>query len=100
MALLRRAGDRRRVHEHDGEGQGQGDGEHASRGLRRLERKLEKAFGHVDANDDGAIDQDELTSARARGRGRAEPAPPAAPADAPPTQDPGPARLTRQCGRR
>jgi len=90
VALLRRAGDRRRVHEHDGEGQGHGDGEHASRGLRRLERKLEKAFGRVDANDDGAIDQDELTSALARGRGRAEPAPPAAPADAPPTQDPGP----------
>jgi len=90
VALLRRAGDRRRVHEHGGEGQGQGDGEHASRGLRRLERKLEKAFGRVDANDDGAIDQDELTAALAKGRGRAEPAPPAAPADAPPTQDPGP----------
>ena len=90
VALLRRAGDQRRVHEHDGEGQGHGDGEHASRGLRRLERKLEKAFGRVDANDDGAIDKDELTSALARGRGRAEPAPPVAPADAPPTQDPGP----------
>jgi len=61
VALLRRAGDQRRVREHDG------DGEHEGRGLRRLERrlerKLERAFDRVDANDDGAIDQEELTSA-------------------------------------
>ena len=92
VALLRRAGDRRRVHEHDGEGDGHGDGAHASRGLRRLERKLEKAFGRVDANDDGAIDQSELTSALAdAGRRRggnatpttsAEPTAPHAPAAA------------------
>ena len=83
VALLRRAGDQRRVREHDGEGQGHGDGEHASRGLRRLERKLEKAFGRVDANDDGAIDKDELTSALAGACGRrcgnVEPTPPTEP---------------------
>lgn len=80
VALLRRAGDRRRVREHDG------DGDHAARGERRLERKLEKAFGRIDANDDGTVDQDELTSALAKAGGRrgggAEPSPPAEPAPA------------------
>ncbi len=69
-------------------------GHHESRGVRRLERKLEKAFGRVDANDDGAIDQDELTAALAAAGGRrrgeatsaAEPAPPAEPATPQDTQ--------------
>lgn len=66
VALLRRAGDRQRVRGHDGEGHGH----HESRGVGRLERQLEKAFGRVDANDDGAIDQDELTAALAAAGGR------------------------------
>ena len=81
VALLRRAGDRRRVREHDGEGDCHDHGEHASRGLRRLERKLERAFGRVDVNDDGAIDQEELSTALAKagGRRRGEPTPPVEP---------------------
>lgn len=72
IALLRRAGDRRRAR-----GDDEGD-ERESRGVHRLERTLEKAFGRVDSNDDGAIDTDELTVALARVAkrrgGRSEPA--------------------------
>lgn len=57
VALLRRAGAARRAHGRDH------DGDRGSRGVRRLERTLEKAFGRVDANDDGAIDKGELTAA-------------------------------------
>ena len=81
LALLRRAGDRRRVRGDDA-----GD-QRESRGVRRLERKLEKVFGRVDANDDGAIDKEELTTALARVATRrgaqAEPAPPLEPPPAP-----------------
>ncbi len=82
IALLRHAGDRRRVR---GDDEG---AERGSRGVRRLERKLEKAFGRVDANDDGAIDKQELTTALAqvaKRRGDRSPVPPAEP---PPPQDP------------
>ena len=96
VALLRRAGDRRRVREHDGEGDGHGHGDHASRGLRRLERKLERAFGRVDANDDGAIDQDELTSALANAGGghRCDDAAPTTPAEPAAPRDPAAAAGT------
>ena len=90
IALLRRAGGRRRVRGDDGEG---AEGE--SRGVRRLERKLEKAFGRVDANDDGAIDKEELTTALAqvakRRGGQTAPPPPAEP---PPAQEPAPPAQT------
>ena len=60
LNLLRNAGARRRIDE-DGDGR---------RETRRLERKLAKVFERVDANDDGAIDKNELTAALARTRGR------------------------------
>lgn len=83
IALLRCAGGRRRVREDDSDG-----AEREARGVRRLERKLEKAFGRVDANDDGAIDKQELTTALAQAakqRGDQSPVPPAEP---PLPQDP------------
>lgn len=101
VALLRRARDRQRVRGHDGEGHDdEGHGHHESRGVGRLERQLEKAFGRVDANDDGAIDRDELTAALAAAGGRrrgeptspAEPTPPAEPA--PPQDAPAAAATT------
>ncbi len=83
LNLLRSAGARRRI-EDDGDGD-----RRESRGLRRLERKLEKAFERVDANDDGAIDKNELTAALARTKGHHRrgsdgPPPPEAPATAAP----------------
>ena len=56
--------------------------------MRRLERKLEKAFGRVDANDDGAIDQQELTTALAQVAKRREDRSTAPPVEPPPAQDP------------
>lgn len=75
LNLLRNAGARRRIDD-DGDSD-----RRESRGLRRLERKLDKAFERVDANDDGAIDKNELTAALARTRGRQRPGP-----DGPPTE--------------
>ncbi len=63
LNLLRNAGARRRIDE-------DGDGRRETRRLDRLERKLAKVFERVDANDDGAIDKNELTAALARTRGR------------------------------
>lgn len=63
LNLLRNAGARRRIDE-DGS-----DERRETRGVRRLERKLEQAFERVDKNEDGAIDADELTAALSRGRG-------------------------------
>ena len=60
LNLLRNAGARRRIDE-DGDGR---------RETHRLERTLAKVFERVDANDDGAIDKNELTAALARTRGR------------------------------
>lgn len=79
LNLLRNAGARRRIDD-DGEGR-------ETRGLRRLERKIERAFERVDKNDDGAIDKDELTAALSRGRGRRGGSDDAPPADAPPPED-------------
>ena len=83
IALLRRAGDRRRVREDDSDG-----AEREARGVRRLERRLERAFGRVDANDDGAIDQQELTTALAQVAKRREDRSTAPPVEPPPAQDP------------
>ena len=81
LNLLRNAGARRRIDDdNDGEGR-------ETRGLRRLERKIERAFERVDKNDDGAIDKDELTAALSRGRGRrGGPDGPPPPTDAPPPE--------------
>lgn len=76
LNLLRNAGARRRVDD-DGDRDGR-----SLRGLGRVERKLEKIFDRVDKNDDGAIDQDELTAAVSRGRGRRGGPDGAPPADA------------------
>jgi len=62
LSLLRNAGARRRIDD-------EGDDRRDTRRLDRLERKLAKAFERVDANDDGAIDRNELTAALARSRG-------------------------------
>lgn len=62
-ALLRRAGERRRARR--GDGDGDDDNRPApseDRAARRLERKLERAFSRVDANEDGGITKDELTA--------------------------------------
>lgn len=80
LNLLRNAGARRRIDD-DGDGEGR-----ETRGLRRLERKLDRAFERVDRNDDGAIDKDELTAALSRGRGRRGGDDAAPPADAPPPE--------------
>jgi hypothetical protein len=81
LNLLRNAAARRRIDD-DSDGEGR-----EARGLRRLERKIERAFDRVDRNDDGAIDKDELTAALARGRGRrGGPDGPPPPADAPSPQ--------------
>ncbi|MEZ5416145.1 MAG: EF-hand domain-containing protein [Vicinamibacterales bacterium] len=64
LQLLRNAGARRRIHEGDDEGR------HEGHGTRRLERRLEKLFDRVDANDDGAIDKNELTEALSRAGAR------------------------------
>lgn len=71
LQLLRNAGARRRLREDDDHGR------HEGRGVRRLERRLEKLFDRVDANDDGAIDKSELTDALSRigARKSAAPAP-------------------------
>ncbi len=79
LNLLRNAGARRRIDDDSG------DEGRETRGLRRLERKIERAFERVDKNDDGAIDKEELTAALSRGRGRrGGPDGPPPPADAPP----------------
>lgn len=81
LNLLRNAGARRRIDD-DSDGEGR-----ETRGLRRLERKIERAFERVDKNDDGAIDKDELTAALSRGRGRrGGPDGPPPPTDAPPPE--------------
>lgn len=80
LKLLRNAGARRRIDD-DSDGDGR-----ETRGLRRLERKIERAFERVDKNDDGAIDKDELTAALSRGRGRRGGPDEAPPADAPPAE--------------
>ena len=61
LALLGRRGDHPRVH-------GNADGENGrrARGVPGLERRLEKAFDRVDANDDGSLDQGEMTAALSR----------------------------------
>ncbi len=95
-ALLRRAGARRRARggddddsrsERSGRNEGGDRAERGeNRGSRRLERKLEEAFARVDANQDGSIDKEELTSALAQAGGNkrgGDPAP------APPTPPPG-----------
>ncbi len=87
IALLRRAGDRRRVRGNDDDDDGDSDGRE-SRGVRRLERKLEKAFGRVDANDDGTIDKQELTTALAQVAKRREDRSLVPPTEPPPPQDP------------
>jgi hypothetical protein len=69
MSLLRRAGARHRAERHH-------HGHDESRRLGRFERKLERAFDRVDANNDGAIDAQEMTAAlggiRRGGHGRHE----------------------------
>ena len=72
LALLGRRGDHPRTH-----GNGDGDNGRRARGVPGLERRLEKAFDRVDANDDGSVDEGELTTALA-GRGGSTP-------DVPPT---------------
>ena len=54
---------------------------HEGRGMRRLERKLDKLFDRVDANGDGSLDQTELTDALAAADKRREPPPPPQAAD-------------------
>jgi hypothetical protein len=56
MSLLRRAGAQHRAERHH-------DRRDESRRLGRFERTLERAFERVDANDDGAIDAQEMTAA-------------------------------------
>lgn len=58
---------------------GDGDhdrGRHDGHGVGRLEKKLERLFERVDANGDGAIDQEELTGALAAADARRQPAAP------------------------
>ncbi len=79
ITLLRNAGARRRI-------EGDGEGNHGeTRGLRRLERKLGRAFDRVDRDDDGSISKDELTAALARAGGRRRGGP-----DGPPPASPAP----------
>jgi hypothetical protein len=93
LQLLRNAGARRRVQEgedrgrHEGHGRHEDHGRHEGRGLGRLERRLEKLFDRVDANDDGALDRNELTDALARVGARRTAAP--APSTAEPAQASG-----------
>lgn len=65
MALLRRAGARHRHHHHHHHVHGEGHDRHGheSRGMGRLERKLDRLFDRVDAGGDGSVDQAELTDA-------------------------------------
>ena len=63
LNLLRNAGARRRIDDEVGD-------RRETRRLDRLERTLAKVFERVDANDDGAIDKNELTAALARTKGR------------------------------
>jgi EF hand len=66
LALLRRAGERhhhRQVHDDDRR-------DHGERGHHHLERNLERLFERVDSNDDGSVDQTELTAALTKIRGR------------------------------
>jgi Ca2+-binding EF-hand superfamily protein len=59
-ALLRRASRRQRSHDDQSETGVHREGRHGSH---RLEHRLERMFDKVDANGDGALDVDELTSA-------------------------------------
>lgn len=83
-ALLRRAGGRHRDSErHDGV-----EGGPAPRHGRtdRLDRRLTRAFGRIDADGSGALDVNELTAAVSRSRTRSvagDPPPSAGPAPAP-----------------
>lgn len=76
LALLLRAGARRRAEREDGHDH------HRGHGVHRLERTLGRAFTRADANDDGAIDESELTAALSRadrtGRAGSDAAPEAA----------------------
>ena len=76
LALLGKRGDHLRAH-------GNGDGENGrrARGVPGLERRLEKAFGRVDANDDGNVDEGEISAALAGRSGTTSevPVPPASP---------------------
>lgn len=65
---------------------------HEGRGMRRLERKLDKLFDRVDANGDGSLDQTELTDALAAADKRREPPPP------PQGQEPGSGPAAGQAG--
>jgi EF hand len=82
-ALLRRAGERRRARRGDGDDDDNRSARSEERAARRLERKLERAFARVDANDDGSIDKEELTSALAQARAPRSGGPPPS-SDAPP----------------
>ena len=76
VALLGKRGAHVRVH-------GNGDGENGrrARGVPGLERRLERAFDRVDANDDGNVDEGEMSAALARRSGTTSdvPVPPAPP---------------------
>ena len=91
LALLRRAGarHRHRTH-HDDSGLHRGE----TRRGERLERRLDRAFERVDANDDGGIDAGELTTALARGRGRHHAVSNDEVPTSPPPAAPGPAEST------
>lgn len=76
LALLGKRGDHPRAH-------GNGDGENGrrARGVPGLERRLAKAFGRVDANDDGSLEQFEMSAALSGGADPTTdvPLPPASP---------------------
>lgn len=79
---------RRPRHVEHGDDHEHGDhGVHEGRGMRRLDRKLDKLFDRVDANGDGSIDKTELTDALAAADKRREPPPP--PQGSDPAADPG-----------
>ena len=65
---------------------------HEGRGMRRLERKLDRLFDRVDANGDGSVDQTELTDALAAADARRQPPP------SPSGQEPGTNPATGQAG--
>lgn len=94
-ALLGRGRARRRGGDDGGDGAGSIDaagkhdrGHHVGRG-HRLERRLEKAFGRIDADDNGSLDAGELAAVLARASRRK-------PEPAAPTTEPAPSPLPAQ----
>lgn len=86
-------GRRPRRTDHDDDHDHHGDHRvHEGRAMRRLERKLDKLFDRVDANDDGSLDETELRDALAAADARRQPPPP------PQGQEPGADPAAGQAG--